>query len=239
MSARVLVVTADRALSGRLSDILARLGCLAEVLSSVPPSSAKARYELALADWDALRGGPARALRTLRRGAGAVVVVGDAEFVGGSGVSEALACGVSDVLLETSEAGALAGRLLPHLRSACVQGASALRLDDPARRVWRRHGRGWREIPPLPPKEFELLRFFLSHPQRVLSRAAILERFWREDSGDVNPETVDRHIQRLRHRLGAAGRLIVSVRGIGYRLDEDQHAPRSVSKCRARKRRKS
>ena len=228
MPARALVVTADKALFAKLKGVLGRLGCAAEA------APGKGRYELALADWDAVRSGPA--LRALRRAAAAVVVLGDAVFLGGAEVSAALAGGAADVLLETAAAEALAERLRPHL--ARFGPERLLRADASTRRVWTRRGASWREAQSVPPREFELLRLLLEHPGAVLTRTLLLERLWRGNAERVNPETVDRHVQRLRRRLGAAGRLIATVRGVGYRLDEPAAEPRSAP-CRAPKRRKT
>jgi DNA-binding response OmpR family regulator len=66
-------------------------------------------------------------------------------------------------------------------------------------------------------KEFELLRFFLTHPGRAFSRAALLQEVWGQDYiGGVR--TVDVHIRNLRAKLGYAYRdLIQTVRNVGYR----------------------
>lgn len=66
-------------------------------------------------------------------------------------------------------------------------------------------------------KEFELLRFFLTHPGRAFSRAALLQQVWGQDYiGGVR--TVDVHIRNLRAKLGYAHRdLIQTVRNVGYR----------------------
>ena len=68
-------------------------------------------------------------------------------------------------------------------------------------------------------KEFELLRLFLKHPGRVYSRDQLLERVW---GGDYLGETrtVDVHIGTLRTKLGDCGNYILTVRGVGYRIEE-------------------
>ncbi len=70
-------------------------------------------------------------------------------------------------------------------------------------------------------KEFELLRFFLRHPNRVFDRLQILDSVWGEDT-HVEVRTVDVHIRRLRLLLEEepTPRLLVTVRGVGYKLDE-------------------
>jgi len=68
-------------------------------------------------------------------------------------------------------------------------------------------------------KEFDLLHGLMSRPGRVLSREALLEQVWGSDI-TVTVRTIDTHLKRLREKLGAAGDLIETVRGVGYRFAE-------------------
>jgi two-component system phosphate regulon response regulator PhoB len=71
----------------------------------------------------------------------------------------------------------------------------------------------------LGPTEYRLLEFFMLHPDRVYSRAQLLDRVW---GGNVYVEerTVDVHIRRLRKALTPTGhdKMIRTVRGSGYRF---------------------
>jgi len=71
----------------------------------------------------------------------------------------------------------------------------------------------------LAPTEFRLLRFFMSHPDRVYSREQLLDHVWGRGVY-VEERTVDVHIRRLRKALAAGGfeRFIQTVRGAGYRF---------------------
>ena len=71
----------------------------------------------------------------------------------------------------------------------------------------------------LSPTEFKLLHYFMKHPDRVLSRAKLLDNVW-GDHVFIEERTVDVHIRRLRLALQLSGhdRLIVTVRGGGYRF---------------------
>ena len=91
---------------------------------------------------------------------------------------------------------------------------AGLRLDPATHRV---AGNG-REIA-LGPTEFRLLHFFMTHPERVHSRAQLLDRVW-GDHVFVEERTVDVHIRRLRQALEASGHdgIIETVRSSGYRL---------------------
>jgi DNA-binding response OmpR family regulator len=69
-------------------------------------------------------------------------------------------------------------------------------------------------------REFELLRYLVENKNRVLSRDRLLERVWGYDRL-VETRSVDVHVGRLRGKLGAAGRQIETVVGLGYRFVED------------------
>jgi two-component system, OmpR family, phosphate regulon response regulator PhoB len=67
------------------------------------------------------------------------------------------------------------------------------------------------------PTEFKLLRYLMAHPERVHSRAQLLDKVW-GDHVYIEERTVDVHIKRLREALQAAGNMIDTVRGAGYRI---------------------
>ena len=73
----------------------------------------------------------------------------------------------------------------------------------------------------LPLKEFELLEMFLRNPGRVLTRGQLIDRVWGSDYvGDT--KTLDVHVKRLRAKIEhdpAAPTLLITVRGLGYKLD--------------------
>ncbi len=66
-------------------------------------------------------------------------------------------------------------------------------------------------------KEYELLRLFMNNAGIVLSRDSIMSDVWESDfAGETR--TVDMHIKTLRKKLGDAGKHIVTVRNVGYKL---------------------
>lgn len=89
-----------------------------------------------------------------------------------------------------------------------------LRIDGPAHRVFA----GDKPVA-IGPTEYRLLHFFMTHPERVYSRAQLLDHVW---GGNVYVEerTVDVHIRRLRKTLEPFGldALVQTVRGSGYRF---------------------
>jgi phosphate regulon transcriptional regulator PhoB len=71
-------------------------------------------------------------------------------------------------------------------------------------------------------REFQLLRFFVRNPNRVYDRLTILDLVWGNDTY-VEPRTVDVHVRRLRmlvERDASNPELIQTVRGVGYRFNE-------------------
>ncbi|GMU61956.1 MAG: sensory transduction protein regX3 [Myxococcaceae bacterium] len=65
--------------------------------------------------------------------------------------------------------------------------------------------------------EFRLLKTFLERPGRVQTRETLLSDVWGIDA-DITTRTVDTHIKRLREKLGPAGDIIETIRGVGYKL---------------------
>lgn len=73
------------------------------------------------------------------------------------------------------------------------------------------------ELVDLTPTEYRLLLLLAERRGRVQGRRHLLETVW-EAAPDIQTRTVDMHVQRLRAKLGAAGDLIETSRGFGYRL---------------------
>jgi two-component system phosphate regulon response regulator PhoB len=65
--------------------------------------------------------------------------------------------------------------------------------------------------------EFRLLRTMLERPERVQTREVLLSDVWGIQA-EIHTRTVDTHIKRLREKLGPAGDIIETVRGVGYKL---------------------
>jgi two-component system phosphate regulon response regulator PhoB len=110
-------------------------------------------------------------------------------------------------------------RKAPEALDSAVE-VNGLRLDPATRRVTHRLGEGVRELK-VGPTEFRLLHFFMTHPERVHSRAQLLDRVW-GDHVFIEERTVDVHVKRLREALSPAHcqHLIETVRGAGYRLTQ-------------------
>ena len=72
----------------------------------------------------------------------------------------------------------------------------------------------------LSPREYSLLECFLRHPGQALTRDQLLDHAWPFGVA-VTPNAVDAYVHYLREKLGDAGELVRTVRGVGYRLGSD------------------
>ncbi len=133
--------------------------------------------------------------------------------------------GVDDVVLETAgpaEVDArirlVIGRSVEDKSSSKIQ-ASGVIIDEASYSA-KVHGRPL----DLTFKEFELLRFFATHPSRVFTREQLLSEVWGYDYFG-GTRTVDVHVRRLRAKLGDLESLIGTVRNVGYRFNvyEDEN----------------
>ncbi|SDG55450.1 phosphate regulon transcriptional regulator PhoB [Propionivibrio dicarboxylicus] len=109
---------------------------------------------------------------------------------------------------------ALLRRRAPHLAGEAVE-VGSLSLNPATHRVLA----GGQPVE-LGPTEFRLLFFFMTHPERVYSRAQLLDEVW-GDHVFIEERTVDVHIRRLRAALEASGHheRVETIRGTGYRFN--------------------
>ena len=71
------------------------------------------------------------------------------------------------------------------------------------------------------PKEFEILKYFINNKKLAISREQLLNKIWGYDFyGD--DRTIDTHIKMLRNNLGKYRNLVITVRGIGYKFDDEK-----------------
>jgi two-component system OmpR family response regulator len=92
-----------------------------------------------------------------------------------------------------------------------------LELDEDTHRVWR----GGRQVD-LSPTEFRVLRYLLLNPERVLSKAQILDHVWQYDF-DGDAAIVENYISYLRKKIDTVEpKLLHTIRGVGYSLRVDE-----------------
>ncbi|HUL97155.1 MAG TPA: phosphate regulon transcriptional regulator PhoB [Usitatibacter sp.] len=225
MAASILVVEDEPAIQELISISLARNGHTVR-----RSANAREAYEAVVAalpdvillDWMLPDGsGPslARRLRSEARTREVPIIMltaraGDDDKVAGldSGVDDYVTKPFSPRELE-ARIQAVLRRRMPQLSKEAVD-VEGLVLN-PATRTVTGRGRTLK----MGPTEFELLHFFMTHTDRVYTRAQILDQVW-GDHVFLEDRTVDVHIRRLREALSPSGheRLVETVRGAGYRF---------------------
>ena len=158
-----------------------------------------------------------------------MIAMCDPGKISNSRVAELLEAGADDFISPTIDRKVLLAKIRAHLRRfAPPEPALADELSSKDGRMHldrRKHlvkvkenGKGFREINTLTQKEFDLLAMLLRREEQVLSRTDILGEIWREKAESVNTETVDKHVESLRRKLGPLGKRIKTVYGMGYAL---------------------
>ncbi len=132
----------------------------------------------------------------------------------------ALDAGADDYVVKPFGVMELVARVKAVLRRADRRAEGEIyRLGELTLSVPRREVRVGAEPVTLTYKEFELLYLLFSNRGKVLNRDRILRDVWGYEFDGEN-RTVDVHIRSLRQKLGAAGELIETVRGVGYKLPD-------------------
>jgi len=225
MSASVLVVEDEPAIQELIAVNLVRHGhevrraasadeALAAVSESLP--------DVILLDWmlpDAPGPSIARKLRSESRTREVPIIMLTAR-AGDDDKVQGLASGADDYVTKPFSPRELEARIQAVLRRRAPQLTSeAVEIEglaiNPATRAVTGNGHALK----MSPTEFELLHFFMTHPDRVYTRTQILDHVW-GDHVFIEERTVDVHIRRLRDAISPTGHhdLVETVRGAGYRF---------------------
>jgi two-component system phosphate regulon response regulator PhoB len=225
MTASILVVEDEPAIQELIAVNLARSGHAVRRAGSAEEayrSVAEALPDVILLDWmlpDTPGPAIARRLRSEPRTRDVPIIMltaraGEDDKVAG------LAAGADDYITKPFSPRELEARIQAVLRRRAPQlTREAVEIEglviNPATRSVSGGGKALR----LSPSEFELLHFFMTHTDRVYSRAQILDHVW-GDHVFIEDRTVDVHIRRLRDALSPGGHdgLVETVRGVGYRF---------------------
>lgn len=136
-----------------------------------------------------------------------------------------LAGGADDYVVKPFSAKELLARVAAVLRRSAERPKCVGRLDIAGRTVdfeRREITRPGAKPTPLSEREAAVLRYLAESGGRVVSRDELLQRVWGLDPKGVTTRTVDVHVARIREKLGDdadAPRIIVTVRGVGYRME--------------------
>jgi two-component system, OmpR family, phosphate regulon response regulator PhoB len=225
MGGAILVVEDEPAIQELIAVNLEHAGHQVLRAASVPEAEALIRQvlpDVVLLDW-MLPGPPglsfARQLRTDQRTRDIPIIMLTARAQEQDKVA-GLDGGADDYVTKPFSPKELVARIKAVMRRRAPQFTddvveiSGLRLDPGAHRVTADST----EVD-FGPTEFRMLHFFMTHPERVYSRAQLLDEVW-GDHVFVEERTVDVHIRRLRQALEPSryDRLVETVRGTGYRF---------------------
>jgi DNA-binding response OmpR family regulator len=141
-------------------------------------------------------------------------------------VIAALEAGADDYLVKPFGTAVLVARIRAALRRStptdapdALLRAGVLSLSPGRRQAWLQG-----QALDLPDKEFALLEALVRHPGRIITRASVMRDVWGSE-GSVTKKALDATMRRLRQKLGDSGASIVTVRGVGFRLEPDRLVP--------------
>jgi two-component system copper resistance phosphate regulon response regulator CusR len=185
--------------------------------------ASEGEYDVIVLDLRLPRLAGTEVLRTLRdRGVGTPVLVLTAQDAVESKV-EALRTGADDYVTKPFAFEELLARVEALRRRPPVIAPPVLQVGDLTIDTGSRHITRANEAMEVTPKEYAVLVYLARNAGRVMSRTLITEYAWGYDF-DPGTNVVDVVINRIRKKLerGARGRLIHTVRGVGYVLREDE-----------------
>ncbi len=229
MSASILIVEDDDAIAAGLTRSLEGQGYVVSrlALGRPAPESAEAGVDLVLLDLGLPDIDGLEICRRLRAAHPLlpilILTARDTEM----DVVAGLDAGADDYLVKPVRLSELLARVRAQVRRASVEVegptqpgtrlvAGSLTVDPEARRAWREE----QELE-LRRLEFDLLRLLAAEAGRVLTRERIMREVWETEWLGAT-KTLDTHILSLRSKLGEPP-LITTLRGVGYRLDADEH----------------
>ena len=156
-----------------------------------------------------------------------VIAVGPKDKTNNPAIAELLESGADDFIFADIDERVLLSKIKAHLRRILPNLTCSRTLVvskngdveiDRAKRVIRTGLKGKKqgELENITPKEFDILSALLCNEEQVVTRNFLMEEVWKDKSGQVNCETIDKHVETLRHKLGAYGKNIKTVYGSGY-----------------------
>jgi DNA-binding response OmpR family regulator len=155
------------------------------------------------------------------------IAVAPKDKTSNTAIAELLESGADDFVMADIDERILLSKIKAHLRRilpnlACLRTLVVSKNGDlQIDRVKRTILAGLKKKKPaelenITPKEFDILSTLVCNEEQVVTRDFLMDEIWKEKSGQVNCETIDKHVETLRHKLGQYGKNVKTVYGAGY-----------------------
>ena len=225
---RILVVEDDKKVASFLEQGLREDGYSVDVVHDGTEGALMAHindYDLLVLDLMLPGKTGVEILRELRREGSDIPILMLTARDSAEDIVRGLDSGADDYLTKPFSFEVLLARVRALIRRGGAHRSESLRYADvELDRIQHAAARGSRDLK-LTAKEFQLLEYFLLHPEEVVRRTHLLEKVW-DLRFDPMSNVVDVHVAKLRQKLRADGSpsLVHTVRGVGYILSEEDPA---------------
>ena len=225
---RILVVEDDRKVAGFIQQGLEEEGHVVDVAPDGEEGTALAhinQYDVILLDLVMPKKNGLQVAQELRREKRTTPILMLTSRDATEDVVRGLDAGADDYLAKPFKFDELLARIRALVRRGGAERMEVLRYG-PVSMDRLRHVATLNERPlDLTPKEFQLLEYFLLHPEEVVRRTTLLEKVW-DMHFDPESNVVDVHVGNLRRKLEVpgSGSLITTVRGVGFALRQGRAA---------------
>lgn len=225
MTAKILIIEDDEAIASFLQRGLTYEGYQVEIARDGQSGlilTKKESPDLIVLDWMLPGLDGLEVCRRIRQGGGAPILMLTAKDSVTDRV-QGLDAGADDYMIKPFNLDEFMARVRALLRRTQISIPDVYEFDDLTLDTGTRQATRKNRVIDLTAKEYELLELFLRHPHQVLTREMIYENIWGYDFGGES-NIIEVYVRYLRQKLeqDGGGRLIHTIRGMGYALREEE-----------------